>query len=100
MAVPPGPVCWANKRGAVAIAVAVAPVASMVRLVEAIIDGLVDRCARILAQFILGLKGRMPVCGPVSKPPAAGDLGHRAKQTLRQVLSDGASFHYPSPTQM
>src|SRR5258708_22415340 len=33
MAVPPCPACWANTRGAAAIAVAAAPVVSMVRLI-------------------------------------------------------------------
>src|SRR4030081_2176355 len=37
IAVPPCPACWANARGAAAIAVAAAPVVSMVRLIGSII---------------------------------------------------------------
>src|ERR1700686_1181444 len=84
MAAPPFPVCWANRRGAAAIAVAAAPVASMLRLIGSIIGALLDhfhgRCVRleapeccaddrfrddpwctgIVVQVVLALKGRMP----------------------------------------
>src|ERR1700686_1902716 len=94
MAAPPFPVCWANRRGAAAIAVAAAPVASMSRLVESIIGALLDHChgpcvrleetercaadgfrydpwcARIVAQVLLALKGRMPRHAPTDRMPA------------------------------
>src|SRR6266849_5337139 len=81
MAAPPCPV-WANTRGAAAIAVAAAPVVSMVRLIGSIIGALLDhclgRCVRLEAwrtgpkppwcvtfvtQVLLALEGRMPACG-------------------------------------
>src|SRR5712675_1599533 len=43
IAVPPCPACWANTRGAAAIAVAAAPVVSMVRLIGSI-GALLDQC--------------------------------------------------------
>src|SRR5450432_65998 len=44
IAVPPCPACWANTRGAAAIAVAAAPVVSMVRLIGSIVGALLDQC--------------------------------------------------------
>src|SRR4051795_9671432 len=44
IAVPPCPAACANTRGAAAIAVAAAPVVSMVRLIGSIIGALLDRC--------------------------------------------------------
>src|SRR3979490_1253569 len=44
VAVPPCPACSANTRGAAAIAVAAAPVVSMVRLIGSIVGVLLDQC--------------------------------------------------------
>src|SRR5258706_6461919 len=68
MAAPPCPVCWANTRGAAAIAVDAAPVVIKVRLIESIIGTPLDhRMAgadrsrwSTLALVVLALKGRMP----------------------------------------
>src|SRR3954471_7878769 len=76
IAVPPCPAACANTRGAAAIAVAAAPVVSMVRLIGSIIGALLDQCQ---GQCVLQAHWAIAI-------PANGALSSRPSSEFRLRL--------------